>query len=60
MIRFIIVMALGYGVYWCYYNVDFNMLKDNAIDFIKKEKTIDAVIKGRQQNSNSINNAINN
>lgn len=60
MIRFLIIVALGYGIYWSYYNVDFNALKESSINFIKQEKTINAVIKGRQESSNSVNEALNN
>ena len=58
MIRCLIIVALCYGIYWCYNNVDFEALKNNTVNAVQNEKTIKAVTQGRQQNADAVNNAL--
>lgn len=60
MIRIIVVLALAYGCWWCYQNLDFNAVVNNAVNTVQSEKTIQAVTKGRQQNAQDVNNALGN
>ena len=47
MIRIIIILALAFGIFWCFNNINFNTVKDSMIEGAKKEKTIKAVTEGR-------------
>lgn len=58
MVRILIILALAYGAYWCYNNVDFANLADNAKTKLQSEKTINAVTKSRQQNADAVNDAM--
>lgn len=58
MIRLIVILALGYGIYWCYNNVDFGAIINNAGQKVQSEKTINAVTRGRQQNADAVNEAL--
>lgn len=49
LIKLILLIAIGYGIYWVYENVDFANLKNDASQKIQTEKTIQRVTKGRQQ-----------
>lgn len=60
MIRLLIILALGYGIYWCYNNVDFGAMMNNATTKIQSEKTINAVTRARQQNADAVNEALGN
>ena len=59
MIRLIIILAIAFGAYWCYNNIDFGAIADNAASKIQNEKTIKAVTQGRQQNANDVEDALN-
>ena len=59
MVRLIIILAIAFGAYWCYNNVDFGAVKNNTVQKIQNEKTIKAVTQGRQQNAKDVENAIN-
>lgn len=58
MIRVLIILALAYGAYWCYNNVDFDAMVNNATTKIQSEKTVKAVTQGRQQNADAVNKAL--
>lgn len=59
MIRILIILALAYGVYWCYNNIDFNNVKSSTIETIKKEKTIKAVNQTRSDLAEDAEEAMN-
>lgn len=49
LIKLILLVAIGYGIYWVYENVDFANLLNDTTQKIKSEKTIQRVTNGRQQ-----------
>ena len=60
MIRFLLVLALAYGIFWCYNNVDFSAITNSITNGVKNEKTIKAVNQGRAQMAIDNENAMNN
>ncbi len=58
MVRIIVILAICYGAWWCYNNVDFTAIVDNATNKIHSEKTIQAVTNSRQQNAEAVNRAL--
>lgn len=60
MLRVIIVLIILYGGWWCWNNIDFNSVMNNAANTVKNEKTIKAVTEGRQQRATDVNNALGN
>ncbi len=60
MVRIILILAIAYGAWWCYNNLDFNAAFNNAANKIQSEKTIQAVTKSRQQNADAVNDALGN
>ena len=59
MIRFLMILALLYGIYWCYNNVDFGAVSNSVYQGVKNEKTIKAVNQGRAQMAEDNENAMN-
>lgn len=49
IIKLIILVAIGYGIYWVYENVDFANLVNDTTNKIQNEKTIQRVTNGRQK-----------
>lgn len=49
IIKILILVAIGYGIYWVYENVDFSSLMSDSRAKIKQEKTIQRVTNGRQR-----------
>ncbi len=49
LVKVILLVAIGYGIYWVYENVDFASLIGESKQKIKQEKTIQRVTNGRQQ-----------
>lgn len=49
LVKILLLVALGYGIYWVYENVDFANLISESKQKIKQEKTIQRVTNGRQQ-----------
>ena len=49
IIKLIILVAIGYGIYWVYENVDFTNLVNDTTNKIQNEKTIQRVTNGRQK-----------
>lgn len=49
LVKLILLVAIGYGIYWVYENVDFANLISESKQKIKQEKTIQRVTNGRQQ-----------
>ncbi len=60
MVRILVILALCYGAWWCWNNVDFNAMINNAANTVQSEKTIKAVTQGRQNRANDIDNALGN
>ena len=60
MVRIILILAVLYGAWWCWNNVDFNSMMNNAANTVQNEKTIKAVTQGRQNRSQDIDNALGN
>ncbi len=60
MVRIILILAVCFGAWWCWQNIDFNAILNNAANTVQNEKTIKAVTEGRQQRSQDINNAMGN
>lgn len=60
MFRLIVIIALAYGAYWCYNNVDFNTIMNNAVNSVQNEKTILKVNQGRAQRDADIQRALEN
>ena len=60
MIRFIVILAVLFGAWWCWQNVDFNAMVNNTVNTIQNEKTIKAVSQGRQQNAHDVDEALGN
>ncbi len=56
IIALIIVIAAGWYVYT---NVDFNKVKENSIETLKKEKTINAINSRRDREQADIDSIIN-
>ena len=59
MIRFIMIIALAYGIFWCLNNVNFDNVKKSIVDGVKNEKTIKAVNQGRADAYRNEENAMN-
>lgn len=59
MIRFIMIIALAYGIFWCFNNVNFDNVKKSIVDGVKNEKTIKAVNQGRADAYRNEENAMN-
>lgn len=59
MLRLIIIIALAFGIYWCFTNVNFETVKNSVSEGIKNEKTIKAVNQGRTQMAIDNENAMN-
>ena len=59
MLRLIIIIALAFGIYWCFTNVNFEAVKNSVSEGIKNEKTIKAVNQGRTQMAIDNENAMN-
>ena len=49
IIKLIILVAIGYGIYWVYENVDFTNLVNDTTNKIQNEKTIQRVTNGRKK-----------
>lgn len=49
MIRILILLAMLYGIYLCYYNVNFEEVKASLINAAKNEKTVKLVNTQRAQ-----------
>lgn len=49
MIRLLIILALAFGIYWCFNNLKMDFSMDSAVNAIKSEKTIKAVSQGRDR-----------
>lgn len=49
LVKVLLIVAIGYGIYWVYENVDFANLIGESKQKIKQEKTIQRVTNGRQQ-----------
>lgn len=60
MIRILLILAVCYGAWWCYNNIDFNAVKTNTINTVKSEKTIQAVTESRRQNADAVHDALGN
>lgn len=60
MVRIILILVICYGAWWCWNNVNFSAIMNNAASNVQNEKTIKAVTQGRQNRANDINNAIGN
>ena len=60
MMRLILLLALAYGVFWCYNNLDFVSIKNSTIENIKKEKTIKAVGQSRDAISTDVERVLEN
>ena len=43
MVRFLIIVAIAFAAFWCYNNIDFSNIVDNAKSSIQNEKTIKTV-----------------
>ena len=58
LIVILIILALG----WCFYTgkIDLSNFKENSIESLKKEKTINTVNSARQRRQDDINKVINN
>ena len=54
MVRIILILAVCFGAWWCWQNIDFNAILNNAANTVQNEKTIKAVTEGRQQRSQDI------
>ena len=59
MIRFLAIIALIYGLFWCYNNNIFNFSKDSAINSMKNAKIIKTVNDGRAQVNDDVENVNN-
>lgn len=57
LIAFLLIVA---ACVYCYYNVDFSNFTQNATQTFQKEKTINAVQQGRQQQHDAVQNALEN
>lgn len=55
ILKLIILVAIGYGIYWVYENVDFANLVSDTTQKIKQEKTIQRVTTGRQKTYDDAN-----
>ena len=51
MIRLLLLIALAYGVFWCYNNIS-SFSKDGAVSSMKNAKIIKTVNDGREQAHN--------
>lgn len=49
LVKILLLVAIGYGIYWVYENVDFSNLVSDTTQKFKTEKTIQRVTNGRQQ-----------
>ena len=49
MLRFIFILAVLYGIFWCYNNFDYSTFKASTIEAFKKEKTIKIINKTRAE-----------
>ena len=56
IIALILVLAAGYYVYA---NVDFNKVKEDSMEALKNEKTINAINSRRDMEQQDVNNVIN-
>lgn len=59
MLRFLLLLALAYGIFWCYNNVDFGAITSSVSFGVKNEKTIKAVNQGRANMAEDNENAMN-
>ncbi len=59
MLRLIIIIALAFGIYWCYNNINFDSVKNSVSEGVKNEKTIKAVNQGRAGMAENNENAMN-
>ena len=59
MIRFLIIIALVWGGFWIYNNVDFEALGNSTINTLKKEKTINKFNSADKMNRDAVNDALN-
>ena len=55
LIAFLLIVA---ACVYCYYNVDFSNFKQNATQTFQKEKTINVVQQGRQQQREAVEKAL--
>ena len=60
MIRFLLILAVAYGLFWCYNNVDFSGIKNSVSSGVQNEKTIKAVNERRAQMAEENENAMSN
>ena len=60
MIKFLLLLTLAFGVFWCYNNLDFGAIANSVANGVKNEKTIKAVNQGRAQMAKDNENAMNN
>ena len=49
MIRFLLLLALAYGVFWCYNNIDFGSATNSFSNGVKNGKIVKSVNDGRQK-----------
>ena len=58
MIRFLLFLAISFGIYWGFNHFDFNTFKSDTIQAFKKEKTISIINQTRTQTQEEINDII--
>lgn len=57
LIALIVIAAVAWFAYSS--NIDFNKMKENSIETLKKEKTVSAVNKSRDKNKEYVDRALN-
>mgnify|MGYP006908865276 CR=1 FL=1 len=50
MVRLLIIIALAFGAFWCYNNINFSKIANTTKTLIQNEKTIKAVGNERKIN----------
>ena len=50
MVRLLVIIALAYGIFWCFNNVNFSKIANTTKTSIQNEKTIKAVSNERSVN----------
>lgn len=60
MIRLIIIAIIAFAAFWCFNNLNFNKIADDAMSSIQNEKTIKAVRNERQTNYENEQAVVNN
>lgn len=60
MIRLLIIIALAFAAFWCYNNIDFSHVSNDAQSSIQNEKTIKAVREKRQMDKDDAQSVMDN